>query len=59
MISTRWSTENRRSLTRESRAQPVPPQTAPKLLERPEVKLGIAVAAGFAIGLLVKWGWRR
>ncbi len=59
MISTRWSTENRRSLARETRVQTAPLPAAPKLLERPEVKLGIAVAAGFAIGLLVKWGWRK
>jgi hypothetical protein len=61
VISTRWSTGN-------SHLQLQPPEPAPRfevvkppqpLLERPAVLLGAALVTGIAIGMLVKWGFRR
>ncbi len=58
MISTRWSTGNSHLLPPKPRpAQSVEAPSQP-LLERPAVLIGAALAAGIAIGLLVKWGRR-
>jgi len=59
MISARWSTENHRRLAPRSARATEKQAARPKLLERPDVMLGIAVGVGVAIGLLVKWGWRQ
>lgn len=61
MISTRWSTGN--SYLQLQPAEPTPRLEALKppqpLLERPAVLLGAALVTGIAIGMLVKWGFRR
>ena len=60
MISTRWQTGN--SHLRETVPRPpapVVPAQPNELMERPALVIGAALAAGIAIGLLVKWGFRR
>lgn len=60
MISSRWTTTNGR--WRVSRPKPETPE-APKRVRvwfnEPRVILGAALLTGVAIGILVKWGWRR
>lgn len=57
MISTRWSTGNSHLLP--PRPAPLVEPPPPRLLERPAVFVGAALVTGIAVGLLLKWGWRR
>lgn len=62
MISTRWQTGN--SHLRETATRPADLPRAPRpkrrgVTEHPLALVGIGFAAGVAMGLLLKWGWRR
>jgi hypothetical protein len=62
MISTRWQTGNSHLRTTSFPAPTpavVPETKLTPILERPIVMVGAALAAGIAIGLLVKWRLRR